>query len=243
MLRLEKEMLGQFVTDHPLLPIRDALASQCDCEMIGLPDKGDGDVVVVGGIIGSIGRKYTKKGDPYALFRLEDLAGGVGVVAFPSVYEKVADMLQVDEIVLVKGRIDLRGRELQLAALEIRRPDLSSVEGLVRVPEVVKDPLVVDVPAVSCTDAMLGKLKSLLASAPGRVPVVVRVVHSQGVTPLRLGDGYRVEPTTNLLSELRLLVGPEAVRLEAVPVANGNGHGSGHPSTLPAVRAARRPSR
>ncbi len=243
LLRLEKEMLGQFVTDHPLLAVGDVLASQCDADMVGLADKGDGDVVVVGGIIGSVGRKYTKKGDPYALFRLEDLAGGVGVVAFPSVYEKVADLLQVDEIVLVKGRIDLRGRELQLAAMEIRRPDLSSVEGLVRVPEVVNDPLVVDVPAASCTEAMLGKMKSLLAGAPGRVPVVVRVVHSQGVTPLRLGDGYRVEPTANLLSELRLLVGPEAVRLEAVPNGQSNGNGSGHPSTLPAVPSARRPGR
>jgi DNA polymerase III subunit alpha len=239
LLRLEKEMLGQFVTDHPLLAVKDALASQTDSEVLKLPDLGDGDVVVVGGIIGSIGRKYTKKGDPYALFRLEDLAGGVGVVAFPSVYEKVADLLQVDEIVLVKGRIDLRGRELQLAAMEIRRPDLSSVEGLVRVPEVINDPLVVDVPAGSCTDAMLAKLKSLLAGAPGRVPVVVRVTHSGGVTPLRLGDGYRVEPTANLLSELRLLVGPEAVRLEAVPT--GNGHGNGHPAPTRPVPAARRP--
>jgi hypothetical protein len=73
--------------------------------------------------------------------------------------------------------------------------------------------------------------------------VIVRVVHSQGVTPLRLGDGYRVEPTTNLLSELRLLVGPEAVRLEAVPTGNGNGSGTGHPSTLPKVPSARRPRR
>jgi DNA polymerase-3 subunit alpha len=235
LLRLEKEMLGQFVTDHPLLAVKDALAAQTDSDMLKLPELGDGDVVTVGGIIGSVGRKYTKKGDPYALFRLEDLAGGVQVVAFPSVYEKVADLLAVDEIVLVRGRIDLRGRELQLAGMEIRRPDLSSVEGLVRVPDpVATDPLVVEVPAVSCTEAMLGKLKALLAGSPGRVPVVVRVAHSQGVTPLRLGDGYRVEATANLLSELRMLVGPAAVRIEAVPPANGAA------APRPAVPSARR---
>jgi DNA polymerase-3 subunit alpha len=238
LLRLEKEMLGQFVTDHPLLAVKDALAAQTDSDMLRLPDLGDGDVVVVGGIIGAVGRKYTRKGDPYALFRLEDLAGGVGVVAFPSVYEKVADLLAVDEIVLVKGRIDLRGRELQLAALEIRRPDLSSVEGLIRLPDrASNDPLVVEIPAVSCTDAMLGKLKALLAGSPGRIPVVVRVTHSQGVTPLRLGDGYRVEPTATLMSELRLLVGRDAVRMEAVPTGNGNGASAARPP----VPTARRP--
>ena len=238
LLRLEKEMLGQFVTDHPLLAVKAALAAQTDSDMLKLPDLGDGDVVTVGGIIGSVGRKYTRKGDPYALFRLEDLAGGVGVVAFPSVYEKVADLLSIDEIVLVKGRIDLRGRELQLAALEIRRPDLSSVEGLVRLPDPVSnDPLVVEVPAVSCTEAMLGKLKGLLAGSPGRVPVVVRVTHSQGITPLRLGEGYRIEPTAHLLSELRVLVGPDAVRMEAVPSGNGKAASAGRP----AVPTARRP--
>src|SRR5207247_2618266 len=153
LLRLEKEMLGQFVTDHPLLAVKDALVLQTDGDMTRLPDLGDGDVVTVGGIIGAVGRKYTRKGDRYALFRLED-------------------------------------------------------------------------PAVSCTEAMLGKLRAALAGAPGRVPVVVRVAHSQGVTPLRLGDGYRVEPTANLLSELRLLVGREAVRIEAAPAA-GNGSGNG----------------
>ncbi len=215
MLRLEKEMLGQYVTDHPLLAVKDVLARQVDRDILSLVDLGDGDVATVGGIIATVGRKYTKRGDPYALFRLEDLAGGVSVVAFPSVYEKVADILAADEIVLVRGRIDLRGRELQLAALEIRRPDLSSVEGLVLVPGTASnDPLVVEIPAGSCTDGLLAKLKSIVAGSPGRIPVVVRVVHSQGVTPLRLGDGYRVEPSAGLLSELRLLLGPESVRLE-----------------------------
>jgi DNA polymerase III subunit alpha len=240
MLRLEKEMLGQYVTDHPLLAIRDALASQTDREIPALVDLGDGDVVTVGGIVGAVGRKYTKRGDPYALFRLEDLAGGVGVVAFPSVYEKVADVLVPDEIVLVKGRIDLRGRELQLAAMEIRRPDLSSVEGVIRLPDPGSDdPLVVEVPATSCTDGMLGKLKAVLAGSPGRVPVVVRVVHSGGVTPLRLGEGYRVDPSAGVMSELRLLLGPESVRLERTSGAGG-GNGAAAPAPRPPVPA--RPS-
>ena len=71
-----------------------------------------------------VARKYTKRGEPYAQFRLEGLAGGVDVVAFPSVYEAVPGLIETDRIVLVTGRIDLRGRELQIRANEVREPDL-----------------------------------------------------------------------------------------------------------------------
>jgi DNA polymerase-3 subunit alpha len=163
--------------------------------------------------VASIGRKYTKQGQPYAVLRLEDLAGGVGVVTFPSVYEQAASLLEPDRIVLVKGRVDLRGRELQLVAMEIREPDLSSA-GVVQVPEAAAEPVVVEVPVAACTPGMLAKLKQTLAAHPGRVPVVVQVVGAQGSTPLHVGDGYRVDGSAGLLSELRVLVGPERVRLE-----------------------------
>ena len=124
LLRLEKEMLGQFVTDHPLLEVREALAAKCSHEIADLDSLGDGDLVTIGGIIGAVARKYTKRGEPYAQFRLEGLAGGVNVVAFPSVYEAVPGMIETDRIVLATGRIDLRGRELQIRATEVREPDL-----------------------------------------------------------------------------------------------------------------------
>ncbi len=92
LLSKEKEMLGQFVTDHPLLGVEEVLRSRCTHDIRALEELGDGDLVTVGGIIGTLSRKYTKKGDPYAQFRLEGLAGGVEVVAFPSVYEAVPDL-------------------------------------------------------------------------------------------------------------------------------------------------------
>ena len=129
LLRYEKEMLGQFVTDHPLLAVRGALAAQTTHEIAALDDLGDGDLVTIGGIIGAVARKYTKRGEPYAQFRLEGLAGGVEVVAFPSVYEAVPGLIETDRIVLVTGRIDLRGRELQIRANEVREPDLGARAG------------------------------------------------------------------------------------------------------------------
>ena len=86
LLRFEKEMLGSFVSDHPLLEVADDLRSQSTHEIGDLESADDGELVTVAGIIG-VARKYTKRGEPYAQFRLEGLSAGVDVVAFPSVYE------------------------------------------------------------------------------------------------------------------------------------------------------------
>ena len=225
LLRLEKEMLGQFVTDHPLLGVKDRLAAQTDMAVPEVTNLGDGDLVTVGGIVAGVGRRFTKKGEPYALFRLEDLEGGVSVIAFPSVFEQVPNLLETDAIVLVKGRVDLRGRELQLRAVEIREPDLGSDPS----PRGVGT-LVVDVPAACCTNSMIVKLKELLWAHPGSTLVRVRYVSATGTTPLEVGS-IRVEPDAALLSELRSLLGPEATRLEASA-------GSGPIVTVPEAREA-----
>jgi DNA polymerase-3 subunit alpha len=217
LLREEKGVLGQFVTDHPLLGVKDALAAQTDMEIAEVADLGDGDLVTVGGIVSAFSRRYTKKGEPYAQFRLEDLAGGVAVIAFPSVYERVLHLIEADAIVLVKGRVDLRGRELQLRAVEIAEPDLGAGIRSARADGV----LVVDLPAASCTTAVIAKLRELLGAHPGRMPVQVRFLSSQGVTPLEVGS-FRVDASAGLLSELRILLGNGAARVERPPAARSD---------------------
>jgi DNA polymerase-3 subunit alpha len=220
-LRWEKEMLGQYVTDHPLLPIKDQLAAQTDLEISELPSLGDGDVVKVAGIVGAVGRRFTKRGEQYAVLRLEDLTGGVSVVAFPSVFDKAATLVALDQILLVKGRVDLRGRELQLVALEVGEPHLRRVEpddGEELNPRFRPgpgDPLLVDVPLATCTGGLIGSLKQLFTLHRGDLPVVVRVVSDGEATRLRLGEGYRVDGSPALLGELGRLLGPDAARLTA----------------------------
>jgi DNA polymerase III subunit alpha len=216
LLRQEKEMLGQYVTDHPLLEIKDLLAAQTDMEISEVPSLGDGDVVTVAGIVGGLGRKYTKRGEPYAVFRLEDLTGGIGVVAFPSIFEKAATLVLQDRIVMVKGRADLRGRELQLVALGISEPDLYRAEDPGPVAPAA-DPLVVDVSASSCTPGLIMRLKGLFSSHPGKLPVVVQLVSDGETTRLRLAHDYCVDGSPALISELRRLLGSEAVRFSTDP--------------------------
>ena len=233
LLSLEKEMLGQYVTDHPLLSIRERLAAQADLELSELGTLGDGDVVTVAGIVGSVGRRYTKRGELYALIRLEDLTGGVGVVVFPSLFEKVAPLVEQDRVVLVKGRADLRGRELQLVALDVTEPGLTEDPPAPVPPEVPGrgtavvaapaqgpqdgswngngDALVVEVPTSSCTSGLVVRLKDVLSLYPGSQPVVLNLVDEDRVTRVRLGDGHRVDPSPPLLSELRRLLGMGAV--------------------------------
>jgi DNA polymerase-3 subunit alpha len=137
------------------------------------------------------------------------------VVGFPSVYEKAEALLRPDAIVLVKGRVDLRGRELQIVALEIR--ELWGEDGAT--PAAPGDPLLLEMPVRQCVNGMVVRLKEVLASHPGEVPVVLRLL-SDGTradgahgTTLRLGDGYRVDASGGLLAELRTLLGAEAVRV------------------------------
>ncbi|MEA2555373.1 MAG: polymerase subunit alpha, partial [Actinomycetota bacterium] len=209
LLRWEKEMLGQFVTDHPLLGVKDVLAAQCSHEIVDLVSLGDGDLLKVGGIIGAVARKYTKRGEAYAQFRLEGLAGGVEVIAFPSVYEAVPGLIEMDRIVLVSGRIDLRGRELQIRATEVKEPKLGDAG-----PAPLSASLVVDLPVAACTPAVLQRLRDVLDAHVGDAPVHVRVVGSDGsITPMKVGPS-RVEAGPSLVAELASLLGGDAARIE-----------------------------
>ncbi len=207
-LRYEKEMLGQFVTDHPLLGVKDQLAAQTDMEIPELASMGDGDVVTIGGMVATVTRRFTKRGEPFAQVRVEDLTGGVSVVVFSPLYEQAAELVSVDEMIVVKGRIDLRGRELQVRAFEIRALDPSRVGS-----SGPTYPVVVTLSAANLTNGMLGKLKEVLSMHPGTAPVRVLFAGADGVTPLHV-DGFRVDPSAGLLSELRRLLGPESVRVD-----------------------------
>jgi DNA polymerase III subunit alpha len=213
----EKQMLGQYVTDHPLLAIRDRLEARTDREISELPALGDGDIVRVGGIIVGIQRKFTKKGDQFAIIRLEDLAGGVPVVVFPNLFVEAADLIASDRIVLVRGRIDLRGRELQIVASEIGEladgghgDGGQPITGPPPLPNQT-EPITLSVSTAECTNGLVVRLKETLAAHPGALPVVLRLVSDETEKTLRFADGYRVDGSAGLLAELRNLLGASAL--------------------------------
>ncbi|MGH2772175.1 MAG: DNA polymerase III subunit alpha, partial [Actinomycetota bacterium] len=195
LLRAEKEMLGFYVSEHPLAGIEAALRFQSDCEILDLSDAPDGSVKTVGGILTRMTRKLTKKGEVWFNGVLEDMKTGVEINFWPRlVQETPAELLDNDTIVLIKGRVDVRDDHVTLAANKVWRPDLS--EGV--------SPLRIKMPAVDCTPDRIEKLKVVLASHPGPSPVLLHLATSKSNgTVLRLGGGIGVEQRSGLFAEIR----------------------------------------
>src|SRR5207237_10739217 len=126
LLSLEKEALGLYVSEHPLHAIRDQLRRRTDCALADVERRRDGEVVTVGGIVGSVKQLTTKKGEPMVFLRLDDTTGGAEVVVFNSVYAAARELCVTDRILVVKGRVDHKQEgETKLIALEV-----SPVEGV-----------------------------------------------------------------------------------------------------------------
>jgi len=198
----EKEMLGLYVSDHPLIGAEHALRRHTDATVGEIRELRDGEVRTVGGVITGLVRRYTKRGDAMATFVLEDLEAAVEVMVFPKTMAQVGDVLDEDAVVVVKGRVDARDDERKLIALEVQRPALP-LDGA--------PPLGVRVRSGSLTPERLQRLREILAEHPGDTPVHVHVEERDHVVVLRLGDAYRVDDRNGLYAELRVLLGPDCI--------------------------------
>jgi DNA polymerase-3 subunit alpha len=154
----------------------------------------------VGGVITSLARKYTKKGELMATFCLEDLEAAIDVWVFPRTMVEYGALLEDDVIVAVKGRLDRREEPNKLVAMEVKRLDL--------VPSTTAEPVRIRLPLSTLTDTSVDGLKQLLLEHPGDAPVLLEL----GDKILRLSDQYRVDAGNGLLGEIRVLLGPASVR-------------------------------
>jgi DNA polymerase-3 subunit alpha len=199
-LAFEKDMLGLYVSDHPLFGLETAMRSMCTSTVPGLWEREDKEKVTVGGVVGSITRRFTKNGDPILFFVLEDLEGSTEVVAFPKVVAEYGPLVREDAIVVVTGRVDHRGDDVKFIAQSLREPELSGEE-------IVK----LRVPASRLSKNVVDRLRSALLNHPGAIPVYLHMTSDNGEKVVRLGDDHRVEPRSALFAELRELLGPSAV--------------------------------
>jgi DNA polymerase-3 subunit alpha len=200
-LGFEKEMLGFFISDHPLLSVGGALARLVSTSIAGLWELDDRTEVTVGGMVSGVNRRYTRRGEPMIFFELEDLEGAVEVILFPKTVAEVGPLAREDALLVVGGRLDHRGDDIKLVASELREPDLAP-----------DDALRVKVAAASLSQKLVEQLKRVLTHHPGAAPVFLHMVNDAGdVRVLRLGDEYRVEPRTSLYAELKELLGGRAL--------------------------------
>jgi DNA polymerase III subunit alpha len=207
LLGYEREMLGLYVSDHPLSGLEHVLSAKSDTTVANLNAEAqmypDGAVVTIGGIISGLQRKMTKQGNQWAIATIEDLEGSIDVMFFPNSYQLYATNLSEDAVVLVKGKVERREDVPRLMALELNVPDLSDAEA--------GRPLVLHVPDSKITPQSAPRLREVLASHPGMTEVRVRMRGRSATTVLKVGDHLRVTPSPALMGDLKALLGPSCL--------------------------------
>ncbi|HET7483024.1 MAG TPA: DNA polymerase III subunit alpha [Actinomycetota bacterium] len=199
----EKEALGLYVSDHPLLGIEGLLARMCDAPLSALRNKQPGEMITVGGLVASLNKRLTRRGDIMLLIDLEDLSGAtLEVVVFARTYQQYAPLLRADAILVIKGRIDRDARDdsVKLMATEVHEPKLGDTQ-----------PLVIKLPVEACTRNAVDGLKDVLAGHPGHTPVFVRLDRGEKATVLRLASEFSVDTSNGLHAEIKAMFGPEAL--------------------------------
>ena len=201
-LRYEKEMLGLYVSDHPLFGVEAALRRKVEQSVLDLQTMDDGANVVVGGVITNLARKFTKKGDQMAVFLLEDLDASIEVTIFPRTLAEQGHKLEDDLIVAVKGRLDRRDE----SRFGLIGQTVTVMSGLSDGPAA---PLRLRLPSAALDELKIQRLKRILREHPGDSVVMVDI--GQGKV-LKLADEFRVDLDRSV-GELRMAFGHEAVLL------------------------------
>ena len=198
-LGFEKEMLGLYVSDHPLMGAEASLRRRTECSIAELEGVEDGTMRVVGGLVTSLQRKWTKKGDLMAVFVLEDLQSSIECMVFPKTMQQFGHLLEDDAVVCVKARVDGRDDTPKLMAMDIQ------------VFEPISDgapPVRIRLSPNALSEPLLAGLKGLLSEHPGESQVFLHLGDRQIV---RLPDEFNVDASSGLVGELRVMLGPDAI--------------------------------
>ncbi len=218
-LAFEKEMLGLYVSDHPLMGVEQALRNATDVTIRDLLDSAapsaDGAAAVggfdaqavgqemvsvtTGGVVTALARRYTRRGELMATFVLEDLEAAIEVMVFPKTMLEYGGLLAQDAIVAVRGRLDLREDQPKLICRDVRRLELE--------PSGTDRPVEVVLPLHRLTDSLVRQVRDLVSEHPGSCAVHLRV----GEKVLRLPPQFNVDPRGGLVGALKELLGTSAV--------------------------------
>jgi DNA polymerase-3 subunit alpha len=198
----ERDMLGLYVSDHPLHGAEHILAQLTERTIASLfvDEKIDGTIATIGGLITTVQRKTTKQGSAWAIITLEDLEGSVEVMVFPQMYTQVSTSLVEDSVVIVRTRVDRGDDEaLRVIAMEVTVPDLT---------EAASGPVRLSLQSSRCIPPLVERLAQVLAGYPGTTEVHLHLTGGAQTTVLRLDDKLRVTPSPSLYGDLKALLGP-----------------------------------
>ena len=202
LLTYEREMLGLYVSDHPLLGIEHILRTATDLSISQLLDDASTQerMVTIGGLVTSIQRKVTRQGASWAIVTIEDLEGSIEALFFANTYTQYALTLTEDRIVVVRGRVDRREDQIRFTALEMNFPEIS--QGAV-------GPFVIKMPIAQCTPPIVDRLKEILRTHPGSREVHLQLDDHGKITVLKLEP--RITASPSLSADLKSILGPHCL--------------------------------
>lgn len=205
LLTFEREMLGLYVSDHPLFGVEHVLQQHADTAIATLSaedGKPEGSMVTVAGLITGLQIKRTKKGDLWAIATVEDLEGAIECLFFPSSYLTVSTMLSQDVVAVVRGKVNRRDDSVSIYAQELTLPELT---------EGPRGPVVVTLDTLRATTGRMEELKGVLANHPGTTEVHLKLTKPGRTTLIRLDDALRVNASESLYGDLKVLLGPRCL--------------------------------
>ena len=201
LLTFEREMLGLYVSDHPLLGVEHVLRSHTDMSISQLLDDGPQDgMVTIGGLITGIQRKVSRQGASWAVVNVEDLEGAIEVLFFSNTYNQYALSLTEDRVVVVRGRFSRTDEQVRFTALEMKMPDISAAP---------TGPLLISLPAAQVTPPIVERMKEILRSHPGKREVHLHVIDQQKSTTLKIDALVTSSPS--LSADLKAILGPDCL--------------------------------
>lgn len=204
LLSYEREMLGLYVSDHPLLGVEHVLRSATDTTISQILDEGvvHDQIITIAGLITAVQRKVSRQGQSWAIVTVEDLEGAIDVRFFSSTYQTHALNLIEDRIVIIRGRIDKREETAQITALELNLADINQAP---------IGPFVIKLEAERCTPPVVDRMKEILRSHPGTREVHLKIEGGAKNTILKLDDGLKITASPSLSADLKSILGPDCL--------------------------------
>ena len=204
LLSYEREMLGLYVSDHPLLGVEHVLRAATDMPISQIADDSIGHeaIVTIGGLVTQIQRKVSRQGASWAIVTVEDLEGAVDVMVYSKAYETHAMNLVEDRVVVIRGRVDKREEQPRLTILDLSLLDISAAP---------TGPLVISMDQTRCTPPVVDRIKEILRSHPGKREVHLRLDEGEKSMVLKIGDDLRVTASPSLSADLKSVLGPDCL--------------------------------
>ncbi len=204
LLSYEREMLGLYVSDHPLLGVEHLLRSSTDMPISQISDDSIGheQIITIGGLITQIQRKVSRRGESWAIVTIEDLEGAVDVMFFATSYTQHAMNLMEDRMVIIRGRVNKREEQVKLMAMDLSTLDISLAP---------TGPLIISMDTVRCTPPVVDRIKEILRSHPGKREVHLKLDDGRKSLVMRIGDDLRVTASPSLSADLKAILGPDCL--------------------------------